>query len=486
MKQRFTKLLAIIAFACFGSLAQAQVFTIPYSQDFESFGLCSTGCGATCPLSGGWVNPTTDNLDWLTDNNGTSSTNTGPTGSGGADHNPGVSGGKYLYVETSCSGTGYPSRSAYLHSPSISLVGANSPKVSFWYHMYGTSMGTMQCQISNDGGTTFSPIGPAAWTDNLDLWQLRTLDLTPYVGDTIILRIYGITGSSFGSDMAVDDFEFYDLLPNDAGIMAIDSPSTPACALGSQIYVSMKNHGTDTLDSAQIHWTVNSVAQPTYNWSGALPPDSVASLINIGTFAISPGDTLVAWTEMPNGAVEGATGAGNDTSSTIVDLGLSGSYTIGSTGDYPSFTAAVTALETYGVCGPVVFNVSDSTYTEQLVLTEIIGSSATNTITFRNGGGDSTMTTLTFGAFLSTANFTVQFDGGDHFIFESITIEGTGASYGRVLDYANGADGNTIRNSVVRGNTTSTSTSTNFCVIYSNVGSNDNNNAFRWNVNRRW
>ncbi len=92
---------------------------------------------------------------------------------------------------------------------------------------------------------------------------------------------------------------------------------------------------------------------------------------------------------------------------------LFGTKTIGTTGDYSSFTAAVTALTTNGVSGPVVFNVQSGSYSEQISIPAITGASTTNTITFK-GLGDNT----TISATPSTSNRPVVcFDGS--FLFNN-------------------------------------------------------------------
>lgn len=54
----------------------------------------------------------------------------------------------------------------------------------------------------------------------------------------------------------------------------------------------------------------------------------------------------------------------------VVMAQLSGTYTINPNGsgatNYTSYTAALSALSTSGVNGPVVFNVASGTYTEQV------------------------------------------------------------------------------------------------------------------------
>jgi len=76
---------------------------------------------------------------------------------------------------------------------------------------------------------------------------------------------------------------------------------------------------------------------------------------------------------------------------TAVAQPLSGNYTIDAglpsgTTNFTSFTEAVTALSTNGITAPVVFTASSGVYTEQLIIPQITGSSAVNTITFTGNG----------------------------------------------------------------------------------------------------
>src|SRR6185437_3512320 len=73
--------------------------------------------------------------------------------------------------------------------------------------------------------------------------------------------------------------------------------------------------------------------------------------------------------------------------------GLSGTYSIDASGsgNYISFKAAVTDLTNYGVSGPVVFNVTATTYTEVVSVPSITGASASNTIIFHGAGRGKTI-----------------------------------------------------------------------------------------------
>ncbi|HIA12464.1 MAG TPA: hypothetical protein EYN69_10405, partial [Flavobacteriales bacterium] len=75
---------------------------------------------------------------------------------------------------------------------------------------------------------------------------------------------------------------------------------------------------------------------------------------------------------------------------TAIRAQLAGTYTIGATGNYVTFTEAVDTLISQGVSGPVVFNVQDGNYPEQITIPAIAGASAANTITFQSLSLDST------------------------------------------------------------------------------------------------
>lgn len=171
-----------------------------FSDDFESYPTCATtfNCAATnCVLGGRWTNLTNgtdDDIDWRIDNGGTPSTGTGPS----VDFNPGTNAGKYAYTEaSSCSG-----RTAILESDCIDLD--RDYDFSFGYHMFGTNTGSLHLDLFV-GGVWNLDIIPALMGDQGNAWRINTLDLSPYTGQTVRLRIRAVTGSGFSSDIAIDD-----------------------------------------------------------------------------------------------------------------------------------------------------------------------------------------------------------------------------------------------------------------------------------------
>jgi parallel beta-helix repeat protein len=163
---------------------------------------------------------------------------------------------------------------------------------------------------------------------------------------------------------------------------------------------------------------------------------------------------------------------------------LSGNYTIGGTSpDYNNFTQAAAALAA-GVSGPVVFNVRPGTYTEQITLPQIAGASSANTITFQSENGLASTVILTNASTVTTANFTVLFNGADWVRFRNITLRATGTTFGIVVRFGttNASTDNLFEGCVIEGvNVASTSLDHSLVHCYQTPVSH-NNNTFRGNT----
>ncbi|WP_299524845.1 LamG-like jellyroll fold domain-containing protein, partial [uncultured Lutibacter sp.] len=163
--------------------------TVIHSADFEG-GL------------DGWTQVSGDDFDWTRDSGGTPSGNTGPS--------TGASGNYYMYTEAS---SNY-GKIANFDSPSFNLLGTVNPKFIFYYHMYGSDMGSLYIDISTDGGATYST---NLWSNtgevqkaNNSIWIPVSINLSAYIGLTVKIRIRGLTGSYYASDMAIDNITLID------------------------------------------------------------------------------------------------------------------------------------------------------------------------------------------------------------------------------------------------------------------------------------
>ncbi len=177
------------------------LFSVPLTQDFENFTLCSTtsSCGQdSCELGDGWINISNnglDDIDWRVNEGTTPSSSTGPS----KDHTLNTSSGNYIYLEaTSCF-----NHSAELITPCFDLTGTNAPSLSFWYSMYGSDMGSLHVNLFSEG-QWIQDIFADSGSHN-SLWINKIIDLKNYVGKTVAFCFKGITGDGYMSDMALDD-----------------------------------------------------------------------------------------------------------------------------------------------------------------------------------------------------------------------------------------------------------------------------------------
>lgn len=419
--------------------ADAQtISSFPHSEDFESFSLCTNNCGDACILSSGWVNSTTDQTDWTTFSGATPTNPTGPD----ADHTLGTSSGKYLYVESSgaCS-----SKTASLLSPPLDLTGLPNFSMDFWYHLYGNNLGTIHVDVSTDFGSNFNDDIIPPWTGNQNLWLKKTVNLDAYVGNTIIVRIRGMTGNGALSDIGIDDFSFYVLQGIDAGMVSIDAPVRPLVAGVHNVAVTIKNFGIAALTNVSIGWSVDGMVQPSYFWTGNLLTGEASSSLTIGSYNFLAGThTLKAWTYNPNGTADDD--SSNDTLELALCTALNGTYTIGgAAADFTDFLDAVTALNICGVNGAVMFNVSPGSgpYVQQITIPRISGASAANTITF-NGNGEMIQINAS-----SSDRHVIKLDGAKHVTLTNLHIKGLDPSYTWGVHLLNNADSITIRNCTI-------------------------------------
>ena len=114
------KLLLLLLLPIF-SFGQA-VDTFPWINNFENF----------VPLQ----QDPNDDGDWLLHQGPTSSFNTGPTG----DHTTGN--GVYFYVESS--GSNHPNKQFISYTPVFDVSATPGRVLSFWYHMFGPTMGELE------------------------------------------------------------------------------------------------------------------------------------------------------------------------------------------------------------------------------------------------------------------------------------------------------------------------------------------------------
>lgn len=382
-------------------------------------------------------------VSWSHSTSSTWTHHTGSTSSYGTGPDQAHHGSYYIYTEAS----GVYNTPHSLESAALALDTMQHPFLKFYYHMYGSYMGSLHIDVY-DGNAWVQDVWSISGqqqTMGSDPWLEASVDLKPYKSSNTKIRIRGITGSSTASDMAVDYVRIGETqLPvPDAGMAEIAYPTGGVIANANfDVKARFKNFGGVNLSAVDIGWQLDGATKATYNWTGTILPDSISAELNMGTVSVAQGaHHLKLWTANPNNSVD--FNLANDTMHFsfygCVNL-LSGSYTIGGANpDYTSFSDAVLALSQCGVNGPVTFNIAPGVYNEQIVIPGINGASATNNIVFQSTSNDSTAVILQYDATNSGDNYVMKLDGASHIRFEGITFKSQDMVYPKVVALSGGA-----------------------------------------------
>ncbi len=183
------------------------VSTFPYTENFDVLVPNNAGvfaCITTDNLTDCWINdPVTLNTNmWTARSSSTGSGNTGPS----ADHTSGT--GNYVFLE----GSSCFSMVSYMYGPVLDVSTLTTPTLTFWYHMWGADMGTLEVEASTDG-VTYAPVWSLSG-DQGNAWIEQIVALPAYAGATTLsLRFKGTTGTAFTTDIGVDDITIDELPP---------------------------------------------------------------------------------------------------------------------------------------------------------------------------------------------------------------------------------------------------------------------------------
>ncbi|MBT6815729.1 MAG: hypothetical protein HOA49_04925 [Flavobacteriales bacterium] len=243
------------------------ITTLPYSEDFNN------GIGS-------WTN-TGSAGNWILNSAGTPSNNTGPTsGNSGS--------GNYMYIESSS--PNYPSVGPFtLTSECFDLSNSTNPSLSFYYNMYGAAIGTLN--VYANSSLIWSLSGNQGQG-----WNLVQIPLTS-VGNTLIIEFEGTTGSSWTSDIAIDDI-------NIIGIQQVNGCTDPnainynpnatvddgSCIYPIVVSVTGNNLSCNGANDGSCSVAVSGGQTPyTYLWNTGQTTSSINNL-SAGTYTVTVTD----------------------------------------------------------------------------------------------------------------------------------------------------------------------------------------------------
>src|SRR5688572_7897983 len=209
----------------------------------------------------------------------------------------------------------------------------------------------------------------------------------------------------------------------------------------------------------------------TYQWQSSPDNTNWTNIPGATNAILTTNQTVTTYYRLVVTCTNGGASSNSTGVQVLTPLLVSGTFTINNalpTGgtNFNSFNDAYDYIKC-GINGPVLFNVDPASgpYTEQLIISQVPGASATNTITF-NGNGR----IIRFTSANSSERAVIKLNGADHFIFDSLTINATAnttSDYGYGVQLINNADSNIVRNSAI--NITDQQTSTNHAGIVINA-----------------
>ncbi len=182
----------------------------------------------------------------------------------------------------------------------------------FWANGNGGSLGLFNTTPISTIGSWYSTTGVDANSSNSNpgfktpLGNYKTVDL--HLSGT---SIKGTPNSNLSSDFDNDIRNSppdigADEIPNDIGVIAIDSPTTANfCGRSRTIYMRFKNFGLTTVTAAQFIIVSNGNIINMYNWTGSLAPGITSGSIPIGAVNFTGGNyNLAIISNLPNNKLD--------------------------------------------------------------------------------------------------------------------------------------------------------------------------------------
>lgn len=253
---------------------------------------------------------------------------------------------------------------------------------------------------------------------------------------------YDIDGqprSTTTPDIGADEF---DILSYDGGLLGFTGLTNQCSGTQIPIMVSFQNFGSQAITSANITASIGTTLIH-QAWSGYLSPGSSTNIfLGLRTFSSDTVYNFTAYIDSVNHVADL-----NDFNDTTKFFGyrtsLNGNFVIGSgaNADFATILDAVNALNQYGVCGPVVFNIQNGTYTGNYsIINGVTGMSNVNTVTFRSLTGDTSDVILTHNSSSTSDNYIFNLDNSSYFKFIGLTLKSTNSSYNTIFRFYQGSD----------------------------------------------
>lgn len=186
------------------SITPEYIVKCPYFQNFDTLET------ETTILPKMWEQ-LKDDIDWIVLSGPTPSKVGSEPDKTGPDGDNTTGNANYIYIEAS--GDNSPDKQADFATCKFDFKHLTNPVLTFYCHMLSADneMGDLYLDINVDG--TWKNDVIHLTDDHGDNWFEQTVDLNDHKGDRVIFRFRGITGSSWASDICIDDFKIDGTIP---------------------------------------------------------------------------------------------------------------------------------------------------------------------------------------------------------------------------------------------------------------------------------
>lgn len=148
---------------------------------------------------------------------------------------------------------------------------------------------------------------------------------------------------------------------------------------------------------------------------------------------------------------------------------LSGTYTIGASGDYTTISAAVADLAAKGILGTTIFNILPGSYNEYFSISPVTGATVTDTVVFQSQTGNPNDVVIDYSGHTSTQNYIVLLDGADFITIRNLKFQSGSSQYSHIIVLTGNAQNINITGNIFEGRITP-STYNDDAVIYASDG----------------
>jgi|GEM_PF-997983 len=217
--------------------------------------------------------------------------------------------------KTNLAGNYLNNQADYLYTPTFHFTGTSNATLRFWHWVQTETdhdIGNVQYSINN--GTTWITLGyqgdpnglnwydkfvngKYCWSGTYPAWmysQYHITDPSLYAAPSVRFRyqfLTDVSGNAFNG-WAVDDIVVtVDVKPKDIGVVAFVTPVAPTyIGAPTQVQVTLKNFGTDTLYTSPVYYKVNNGTPVSATWNGTLYPGATTDY-SFTTPYTTPGTT---------------------------------------------------------------------------------------------------------------------------------------------------------------------------------------------------